>query len=184
VAFTRDRDWERWLTRHHRTSTGVWLRIAKRDSGRASVTYAEALDTALCFGWIDGQKRPGDARTWLQKFTPRQPRSIWSRINRAKIGTLSRRGRMRAAGRAAVERAKQGGQWIAAYDSQSRATVPPDFRAALERAPAARAFFATLSRGNRYAVLFRIRTAKRPETRARRIREFIAMLRRKETLHG
>ncbi|HXH62566.1 MAG TPA: YdeI/OmpD-associated family protein, partial [Gemmatimonadales bacterium] len=167
-----------------RTSNGVWLRIAKRDSGRPSVTYPEALETALCFGWIDGQKRPGDTRTWLQKFTPRRPRSIWSRINRTKIAALTRQGRMRAAGRAAVERAKQGGQWSAAYHSQSRAVIPPDFRAALDGAPAAKAFFATVTSANRYAVLYRIQTAKRPETRARRIREFIAMLRRKETLHG
>lgn len=162
----------------------MWLRIAKRDSGLRSVTYPEAVETALCYGWIDGHKKPGDTRTWLQRFTPRGPRSIWSRINKDKIVVLTRRGRMRAAGRAAVERAKAGGQWAAAYDSQRRAVIPRDFRAALDREPAAGAFFATVTRANRYAVLYRIQTAKRPETRTRRIREIIAMLRARKTFHS
>jgi uncharacterized protein YdeI (YjbR/CyaY-like superfamily) len=175
--------WETWLGDHHASSRGVWLRLAKKGSGLHSVSYAEALDAALCFGWIDGQKRSYDARSWLQKFTPRGRKSVWSRVNRDKVAALTDAGRMRPAGEAAVEAARADGRWDAAYDPPSTATVPDDLAAALEASPEAAAFFATLNSANRYAILWRIQTAKRAETRARNIAKFVAMLERGETLH-
>jgi uncharacterized protein YdeI (YjbR/CyaY-like superfamily) len=173
----------KWLSAHHASQPGVWLRIAKAASPLRSVTYAEALDVALCFGWIDGQKRSHDADSFLQKFTPRQKRSPWSKRNREHVARLVAAGEMHPAGLAAVEAAKADGRWDRAYDSPGRATVPDDFRAALDEHPAAKAFFETLKGRNRYAILYRIQTAVKPETRARRIAEFVAMLRRRETLH-
>lgn len=175
--------WERWLAGHHTNSPGLWLRIAKVSSDLRSVTYAEALDVALCYGWIDGLKKSFDADSWLQKFTPRGRRSLWSKINCGKVAELTEAGRMQPAGLAAVARAKENGQWDAAYDSARTATVPPDLQRALDRHPRAKAFFATLTGSNRYAILVRIQTAKRAETRERRIRQFIEMLERGETLH-
>ncbi|MEO8083255.1 MAG: YdeI/OmpD-associated family protein, partial [Ardenticatenales bacterium] len=172
-----------WLAEHHAASTGIWLRIAKSASGIPSVTYAEALDEALCYGWIDGQKKGYDADAWLQKFTPRRPKSIWSKINRDKVAALITAGRMQPAGLAEVERAKADGRWDAAYDSQRTAEVPADLLAALDADEDARAFFATLNSANRYAVLWRIQTAKRPETRAKRVADLVAMLGRGEKLH-
>ncbi|MBW8877297.1 MAG: YdeI/OmpD-associated family protein [Acidobacteria bacterium] len=183
LEFKQPSDWADWLEENHATSPGGWLRLAKKGSGIPSVSYDEALETALCFGWIDGQKKSHDEKTWLQKFTPRGPRSIWSKVNREKVAKLTASGRMRPAGLQAVERAKQGGQWDAAYDAQSRATVPPDLQAELDKNQDAKDFFATLNSQNRYAILFRIQTVKKAETRAKRIREFIAMLKRKEKLH-
>ncbi|MBV9879683.1 MAG: YdeI/OmpD-associated family protein, partial [Gemmatirosa sp.] len=148
-----------------------------------SVTYAEALDLALCFGWIDGQKRSHDAESFLQKFTPRQTRSPWSKRNREHVERLLAAGEMHPAGLAAVAAAKADGRWDRAYDSAGTATVPDDLRAALDARPEARAFFETLTGANRYAILYRIQTAVRPETRARRIADFVAMLQRRETLH-
>jgi uncharacterized protein YdeI (YjbR/CyaY-like superfamily) len=176
-------EWEAWLDAHHTASRGLWLRLAKKGSGLVSVSYAEALDVALCFGWIDGQKRGHDEQSWLQKFTPRGRKSVWSRINRDKVAALTEAGRMRPAGVAAVEAAREDGRLDAAYEPQSTATVPDDFAAALDANPAAAAFFATLNGANRYAVLWRIQTAKRPETRARSIEKFIGMLERGEKLH-
>ena len=182
-AFRSPAQWEAWLRRNHSFSGGLWLRIAKKDAGISSVTYAEALEAALCYGWIDGQKQKGDASTWLQKFTPRGPRSGWSRINREKAEALIESGRMRAPGLAAVERARRNGQWDSAYESPSRATVPEDLRKALSRNRAARDFFKTLNGANRYAILYRLQTASRPETRARRLSQFIEMLAQGKTLH-
>ncbi len=175
--------WEAWLEDHHAHALGVWLQIAKKDSGIATVTYAQALDVALCFGWIDGQKRGFDATWFLQRFTPRKARSRWSKINTRHVERLTAAGRMRPAGLAQVEAARADGRWEAAYDGQRSAAVPPDLQAALDASPAAAAFFATLRGANRYAILYRVQDAKRPETRARRIDRFVAMLARGETLH-
>jgi uncharacterized protein YdeI (YjbR/CyaY-like superfamily) len=183
ILFAQPSDWEAWLSEHHTSSPGLWLRLAKKASGIQSITYAEALDVALCYGWIDGQKKSYDESTWLQKFTPRGARSIWSKVNREKTVSLIEGGRMRPAGLAAIESAKRDGRWEAAYDSQGAASVPDDLQAELDRNPAAKAFFATLNSRNRYAILFRIQTAKRAETRAKRIQEFIGMLERHETLY-
>ncbi|MEP7198416.1 MAG: YdeI/OmpD-associated family protein [Chloroflexota bacterium] len=183
MRFERQQDWKAWLDANHAASSGVWLRLAKKASGAPSVSYAEALEVALCYGWIDGQKQSYDVETWLQKFTPRGAKSIWSKINRAKALALIERGQMKPAGLAAIERARQDGRWEAAYDSPSGATVPSDLQAALDRNGRAKAFFATLDRRNRYAILFRIQTAKRAETRARRVQQFIQMLEQHETLH-
>ena len=173
----------KWLSAHHASQPGAWLRIAKAGSEQRSVTYAEALDVALCFGWIDGQKRSDDADFFLQKFTPRQKRSGWSKRNREHAARLIAAGEMHASGLAAVEAAKADGRWDRAYDSPGTVTVPHDLQVALDAQPEAKAFFATLNGANRYAILYRIQTAVKPETRARRIAEFVAMLRRRETLH-
>jgi len=172
-----------WLSARHASEPGLWLRIAKAASALQSVTYAEALDIALCFGWIDGQKRSHDADSFLQKFTPRQKRSAWSKRNREHVARLIAAGEMHPAGLAAVEAAKADGRWDRAYDSSGTMTVPADLQAALDERPEAKAFFETLKGSNRYAILYRIQTAVKPESRARRIAEFIAMLQRKETLH-
>jgi len=175
--------WAAWLEQHHAESPGVWLRHAKKASGMASVSYADALEVALCYGWIDGLKRSYDDSSWIQKWTPRGAKSIWSKINRDKALKLIERGLMQPSGLAQINRAKQDGRWDAAYDSHSTATVPDDLQAALDGNAEAGAFFATLNSTNRYAILFRIQTAKKAETRARRIQEFIAMLERHEKLH-
>jgi uncharacterized protein YdeI (YjbR/CyaY-like superfamily) len=171
-----------WLHEHHESRPGIWLRIAKAASPLRSVTYAEALDVALCFGWIDGQRRSHDADSFLQKFTPRTKRSPWSKRNREHVERLIAGGEMHRAGLAAVEAAKADGRWERAYDSPGSATVPEDLRAALDANPEAKAFFETLRGTNRYAILYRIQTAVKPETRARRIAGFVAMLQRNETL--
>jgi uncharacterized protein YdeI (YjbR/CyaY-like superfamily) len=183
MLFAQQSDWADWLDQHHAESPGVWLRIAKKSSDLQSVSYAEAIDVALCYGWIDGQSKKYDESSWIQKFTPRGPRSIWSKVNREKVTALIESGRMQPAGLAAIERAKQNGQWDAAYDAPSKATVPSDLQAELDKHPQASAFFATLNSQNRYAILFRIQTAKKPETRARRIQQFIEMLERNEKIY-
>jgi uncharacterized protein YdeI (YjbR/CyaY-like superfamily) len=167
----------------HASERGLWLRIARVRSPLTSVTYAEALDLALCFGWIDGQRRSYDADSFLQKFTPRQKRSPWSKRNREHVARLLAAGEMQAAGLAAVAAARADGRWERAYDSPAAATVPDDLQAALDEHPDAKAFFERLKGTNRYAILYRIQTAVRPETRARRIAEFVAMLEREETLY-
>ena len=159
------------------------MRIGKKASGVHSISYPEALEVALCYGWIDGQKQSNGEQTWLQKFTPRSKKSIWSKINREKALALIESGRMAPAGLEEIDRAKKDGRWDAAYDSQSKAGVPPDLQAALDANPRARSFFAGLNSQNRYAVLFRIHAAKKPETRARRIQQFVEMLERQEKLH-
>ncbi|UQA57600.1 YdeI/OmpD-associated family protein [Polyangium aurulentum] len=183
IAFAEPRAWSDWLAAHHASSRGVWLKLAKKASGVASITYPEALEVALAWGWIDGLKRSHDDASWLQKFTPRGPKSLWSKINREKAMALIAAGEMKPSGLAEVERAKKDGRWEAAYDSPSKATVPEDLAAALAKNPRAAAFFATLNAANRYAVLFRIHTAKKPETRAKRIAAFVEMLAKGEKLH-
>jgi uncharacterized protein YdeI (YjbR/CyaY-like superfamily) len=183
LPFASQRQWEKWLDEHHKTSKGLWLKIAKKDTGIDSVTYAEALDAALCYGWIDGQKGALDDTYWLQKFTPRTSRSKWSKVNRDKVAALIKEDRMKPAGLTAVEQARSDGRWEAAYDAQSKASVPEDLQRELDRNPQAAAFFATLDSANRYAVLYRIQEAKKPETRARRIEKFVGMLNRREKLH-
>jgi uncharacterized protein YdeI (YjbR/CyaY-like superfamily) len=181
--FKGPKEFETWLSAKHATCKGLWLRIAKKDSGLTSITYPEALDAALCYGWIDGEKKSHDEKSWLQRFTPRGPRSIWSKVNTQHTRRLIGQGRMKAAGQKAIDDAKKDGRWDAAYESQSKATVPEDLQAALNENPEAKAFFATVESYNRYAVLFRVHGAKTPETRARRIAKFVAMLARREKLH-
>jgi uncharacterized protein YdeI (YjbR/CyaY-like superfamily) len=172
-----------WLEDNHADARGLWLEIARAGSGAASVTYAEAVEAALCFGWIDGQKARGDERVWRQRFTPRGPRSRWSRINRDKAEALIAAGAMRPAGLREVERARSDGRWDAAYAGARTMTVPDDLRAALDSDPAAAAEFESLDSANRYAILYRVQDAKRPQTRARRIEDFVAMLARGERPH-
>jgi uncharacterized protein YdeI (YjbR/CyaY-like superfamily) len=181
--FKDKKDWEAWLGKNHATSAGLWLKIAKKAAKIKSLSYAEALEAALCYGWIDGQKKACDESTWLQKFTPRGPRSIWSTINREKAEELIKQGLVKPAGLKAIERAKENGQWDTAYASQSRITIPVDLQAELDANKKAKAFFATLNSANRYAILFRLQTAKKPETRAKRLRQFIDMLEKHEKLH-
>jgi len=181
--FEDQQTWFSWLRKNHATSSGVWLRIAKKGANVTSVSYLQAVDAALCCGWIDGQKKSDDARYWLQRFTPRSEKSIWSKINREKALRLIELGQMKAAGLREVERAKRDGRWEGAYDSPSGATIPADFQAVLNKIPRAKAFFATLDSRNRYAVLFRIQTAKKAETRARRIKQFAEMLSQHEKIH-
>src|SRR6185503_3890917 len=175
--------WFFWLRKNHATSPGVWLRIAKKSASVRSVSYLQAVDAALCFGWIDGQKKGDDESYWLQRFTPRSEKSIWSKINREKAIRLIALKQMNAAGIREVERAKRDGRWDGAYDSASGATIPADFQAVLNKTPRAKAFFATLNSRNRYAVLFRIQTAKKAETRAKRIKQFAEMLSRRDKIH-
>ena len=177
--------WERWLERHAQ-SPGLWLKIAKKDAGIPSVTYAEALDVALCHGWIDGQKKGFDTHFFLQRFTPRRARSTWSKINVAKIDVLVAAGRMRPAGLREVEAAKVDGRWEAAYDGAKSMAVPPELAQALALAKhrKAKAFFDTLDKTNRYAVCWRVQTAVKPETRRARVEKLVAMLARGEKIHG
>lgn len=182
-AFKDAPAWESWLAKHHTAADGIWMRMAKKASGIKSITYPEAVEVALCYGWIDGLKRPETPTTWLQRFTPRRRRSIWSEINRNKALGLIAGGRMKPAGLEEVARAKRDGRWDAAYASPKSATMPPDFQKELNRHPKAKAFFKTLSRTNSYAIMWRIQTAKKPETRARRIATYIEMLEKGETIH-
>lgn len=168
--------WEAWLEENHAASKGLWIKIAKKASGIESVSYVEAVEAALCYGWIDGQANKFDEDYYLQRFTPRRPRSKWSKVNREKATKLTEEGRMKPAGLREVGKAKADGRWDAAYDSPSKATVPDDLRERLDENPEAAAFFETLDGRNRYAILYRIQDAKRPETRARRIEKYVAML--------
>jgi uncharacterized protein YdeI (YjbR/CyaY-like superfamily) len=183
LAFPDPAAWEKWLAAEHAGASGLWLKLAKKGCPHTTVSYAEALDIALCFGWIDAQKRPLDDDYWLQRFTPRKPKGKWSKINRGKAEALIAAGRMRPTGLREVEAAKADGRWDAAYDGQSTATVPDDLRQALDADADAAAFFATLDRGNRYAILYRVQEAKKPETRAARIAKFVAMLHDHQTVH-
>ncbi|MFF7184157.1 YdeI family protein [Streptomyces sp. NPDC008222] len=176
VAFASAEAFEEWLGERHASSAGVWLKIRKKAPGVVALDYAQALDVALCFGWIDGQKKKLDDENWLQRFTPRTRTSKWSKINRDKAEALIEQGRMRPAGLAEVERAKADGRWDAAYDGARTASVPEDLARALAADPAAAEFFATLDSRNRFAVLHRVQDAKKPETRVRRIEKYVAML--------
>lgn len=173
-----------WLKQHQATSPGIWLMIAKRNADQASITYLEAVDIALCWGWIDSQKRALDGQYFLQRFTPRRARSIWSKVNVAKVAALIQEGRMQAPGLAQVEAAKIDGRWARAYDGARLSEVPEDLGAALDAAPMAKAFFAGIDATNRYAILWRIQTAVQAQTRAKRIARFVEMLARGETVHG
>ncbi|MGH7720327.1 MAG: YdeI/OmpD-associated family protein [Gemmatimonadaceae bacterium] len=184
LPFATSGTFQGWLAEHHATSRGLWIKVAKTASGIASITYPEAVEVALCWGWIDGQARRIDETWYVQKFTPRGARSLWSRINCAKATALIAAGKMQPAGLAEVERAKHDGRWARAYDSPSKATIPDDLAAALARNTRASAFFAGLDSRNRYAILHRVQTAKKPETRARRIAEFVKMLARREKLYS
>jgi uncharacterized protein YdeI (YjbR/CyaY-like superfamily) len=183
IAFRSPEAWERWLEDNHRASDGVWIKMAKKQTGVQSVRYPEVLECALCFGWIDGRREALDERHFLQRFTPRRPRSRWSRINRDAAERLIGEGRMRAAGLAEVQRARADGRWEVAYESQRSIAVPEDLQRELDARPSARAFFAELSSQNRYAILYRLQDAKRPQTRARRLKQFVAMLEAGETIH-
>jgi uncharacterized protein YdeI (YjbR/CyaY-like superfamily) len=183
LAFASRAEWEAWLARQHASSNGLWLQIAKKGADAETVSYAEALDVALCFGWIDGQKGKLDDFHWLQRFTPRTLRSPWSKINRAKAEALVEKGEMRPAGLTEIERAKADGRWDRAYAGQRTAAVPDDLQRELDRNEPAREFFATLDSANRYAILYRIEEAKKPETRARRIEKYVAMLSEGKKLH-
>ena len=176
ISFASGAAWESWLEAEHASSPGVWLKIAKKGASVPTVSYPDALAGALCFGWIDGQKGRLDDDYWLQRFTPRKSGSRWSRVNTDKAAALIEAGRMRPAGLAEVERAKADGRWAAAYEPQSASSVPDDLAAELARDDSARAFFETLDGANRYAILHRIASARRPETRARRIATYVAML--------
>ncbi len=176
IAFESAAAWEAWLADNHGAADGVWIKIAKKSSGIPTVTHGEALEVALCYGWIDGQRNRFDDQWFLQRFTPRRPRSKWSKINRGNAERLIGEGRMQRAGLREVERARADGRWDAAYDAPSTATVPDDLQRALDENPAAAKFFATLNRQNRFAIIFQVQEAKRPETRARRIEKFVAML--------
>jgi len=184
VLFKNAKAFETWLRKHHATSDGLWLMLAKRGALEATVTYAEAVEVALCWGWIDGQKKSLDSEHFLQRFTPRRARSVWSKINVEKVAALIDAGRMREAGFAQIEAAKADGRWARAYDGARTAAVPSDLLMALQAEPKAKAFFATINAANRYAVLWRIQTAVKPETRARRIAQLVAMLARGEVIHA
>jgi uncharacterized protein YdeI (YjbR/CyaY-like superfamily) len=183
LSFGSARALRAWLAKHHAQSAGIWLRIYKKDSGIATVTYAEALDQALCFGWIDGQKKPHDSRSWLQKFTPRRPQSGWSKRNTQLAERLIKSGEMASTGLKEVTAAKQDGRWKAAYDSFSTAAIPSDFMKELARDRKAKDFFATLNKTNLYAIAYRLQTAKKPETREKRMRAIIEKLARGEKFH-
>ena len=175
--------WGAWLADHHASATGALVMITKQGRGALALSYVEALDIALAWGWIDGQKRAHDECAWLQRFSPRRPRSAWSKINRNKAEALLRAGKMRPPGLKEVERAKQDGRWDAAYDSPRTSQVPDDLARALAGNKAAATCFETLDGTNRYAILYRVQTARKPETRAARIARFVAMLAKRETLH-
>ncbi len=184
LLFATPPDLELWLEENFEAADGIWLKIAKKGAPQPSVTYAEALELALCFGWIDSQKRGLDETHFLQRFTPRRPRGRWSRINRDKAEALIAAGAMRPSGMAEVEAAKADGRWEAAYEGQRKAKVPDDLRRELDANEAAREFFATLDSANRYAIVYRLNDAKKAETRERRLRKFVAMLERGEKIHG
>ncbi|CAJ0875390.1 hypothetical protein R1479_02164 [Ralstonia mannitolilytica] len=183
LTFINQEAWEAWLEANADEVPGIWLRIAKQSAQQSTVSYAQAVESALCYGWIDGQKQAENAHYWLQRFTPRTPKSLWSRINKAKAEALIAAGRMRPAGLRAIEQAQRDGRWQAAYASAGTSTVPDDLQQALDANPKAKQCFASLNSQNRYAILFRIHNVKKAETRARKIAEFIDMLNRGEKLH-
>jgi uncharacterized protein YdeI (YjbR/CyaY-like superfamily) len=183
TLFKTARSFDTWLKKHHATSDGLWLQIAKKGADEPSVTYAQAVEIALCWGWIDGQKKGLDDQHFLQRFTPRRSRSIWSKINVDKVAALIDAGRMQPAGQAQIDAAKADGRWQQAYDGARTSTMPDDLQAALDAAPKAKAFFATVNATNRYAVLWRVQTAVKPETRAKRIAQLVDMLARGEVIH-
>lgn len=183
VSFRSPRGWAKWLSANHERSDGIWLRFFKKASKAPSVSYAEALEEALCYGWIDGQVKKYDADSYVQRFTPRRKRSIWSKLNVDRATRLIDAGRMKPAGLREVDAARRDGRWDGAYDSPSRSTVPDDLQAALMKNKKAQAFFDTLNKTNRYAILWRLQTAKKPETRERRLKAIVAMLSKRQAFH-
>jgi uncharacterized protein YdeI (YjbR/CyaY-like superfamily) len=183
IPFTSPAEWDAWLAENHARSNGVWLQIFKKGSGRTTISYAEALDEALCHGWIDGQKKAHDAASWLQKFTPRRPKSVWSKINTGHVARLHKLRKMKSAGLAAVGAAKRDGRWEAAYDSPGNAAIPKDFLDQLGKNKKAKAFFETLNKTNLYSIAWRLQTARKPETRERRMKAILAMLANGEKFH-
>jgi uncharacterized protein YdeI (YjbR/CyaY-like superfamily) len=182
-SFRSSKELRAWMTKEHARAPALLLRIYRKDSGVPSVTYAEALDQALCFGWIDGQKLPFDANSWVQKFTPRRPKGSWSKRNAGHVDRLIREGQMTSAGLKEVDAAKTDGRWAAAYDSSANATVPPEFVKELARNARAKQFYATLNKTNLYSIAYRLQTAKRPETKIKRMKLIIDMLARGEKFH-
>lgn len=182
LAFKTSKLFETWLSKNHDKEDGLWLKIFKKDSGAKTVTYAEALDIALCYGWIDGQKQSFDDLAWLQKFTPRRDKSIWSKVNIGHVERLDKEGRMKPSGLKAVEKAKLDGRWAMAYDSPSKMTIPEDFLNELSKHKTAEAFFKELNKSNLFAIGFRLQTAKKQETREKRMKEIIEKLAKGEKL--
>ena len=182
-TFRTSRDFAAWLARNHDKSSGIWARIAKKGGKLKSMTYDEALEIALCYGWIDALRRSHDESAYLQRYVPRRPKSLWSKVNREKAIALIERGEMKPPGLAEVERAKRDGRWDVAYDPPARAEVPEELDAALKKNRRAKDFFDTINRTNRYAVIWRLQTAKTPETRARRLAALVAMLEKGEKFH-
>lgn len=183
LFFATASEWQQWLHKHYDQASGIWLKFAKKSANEPSVTYNEALDVALCYGWIDGQVNKYDKNYYLQKFTPRRPKSVWSKRNVAKVAELVATGKMQPSGLAQVEAAKQDGRWQLAYDSPGNTTMPEDFQAALDGSPKAKAFFETLNKTNAYSFLWRIQTAKNPEARRTRIEKLVQMLHEGKTFH-
>ena len=183
IAFASAREWQRWLAAHHAKSGGVWLRFFKKNSGTASVSHAEALAAALCYGWIDGQLRKHDEVSWLHKFTPRRPRGVWSKRNRELAEQLTKTRKMRRAGMREMAAAQEDGRWDRAYDSPSKMAVPADFLRQLSKDSKARAFFRTLNKANTYSITWRLQTAKKPETREKRMKTIIIMLSKGQAFH-
>jgi uncharacterized protein YdeI (YjbR/CyaY-like superfamily) len=183
IAFATLEDWEGWLEKNHASSAGIWLRIYKKDSGVKTIFYPAALDGALCYGWIDGLKRPFDKKSWIQRFTPRRSKSLWSKINTGHVERLTKLGRIKQAGLLAIEAAKKDGRWDTAYHSPGKATIPDDFFAALSKNRKAKAFFGTLNKTNVYSIAWRLQTAIKPETRARRMEAILQMLAKGKKFH-
>lgn len=183
IAFASGKEWENWLVKNHASSNGIRLKFAKKNSGIATVTYDEALKTALCYGWIDGQLNKFDDKHWLIKFTPRSPKSIWSKRNCEFVAKLITEGKMQPAGLEKVEAAKKDGRWEAAYDSPKNMIIPDDFLKELAKDEKAKAFFETLNKANTYAIAWRLQTAKKPETREKRMKAILAMMAKGEKFH-
>ncbi|MDX1413248.1 MAG: YdeI/OmpD-associated family protein [Candidatus Promineifilaceae bacterium] len=183
IPFATQEEWEQWLENNHESAPGVWLKLAKKSSKIQSVSYAQAVESALCYGWIDGLKNRYDDQYWLQRFTHRRPKSKWSRLNRERAEQLIEEGRVKSSGMKEIEEAMADGRWDKAYEPQATITVPNDFQQCLDENPTAREFFAGLNSRNRYAILFQIEDAKRPETRARRIKKFIDLLNEQKKLY-
>ncbi|CAN5625002.1 YdeI/OmpD-associated family protein [soil metagenome] len=183
LSFTTIKELNSWLAKNKKSSLGIWMRLFKKNSEVKTITYSEALDAALCYGWIDGQKKPYDTESWLQKFTPRRPKSIWSKRNREHIDRLERSGKMKAAGIKQVEAAKADGRWEQAYDSSSNMVVPADFLKELAKNKKSEAFFKALNKTNTYSIVWRLQTAKKPETREKRMKVIIEMLTKGEKFH-
>lgn len=184
LPFASAKEWERWLAKHRDLSVGIWLRFYKKDSGVASVSYDQALEAALSYGWIDGQLRSYDAKSWLRKFTPRRPKSLWSKRNIDLVRRLMKAGRMKPSGLKEVQAAKADGRWKRAYDPGSTMALPADFLERLSKNRKARDVLATLTRANIYAIAWRLQTAKRPETREKRMKAILTMLAKGEKFHG